>query len=204
MLCKMNVMARNVLLYLQKCCFMWNFTTNSSSHIHQYSLYYISELTWNKPLNCQVFTTSASSPEGRAPVRRKATTKWTGRATWRPTLPGYGSTWASLAGSCTTGRIPTWPGWLTTWQRSASSVLVSKWGAGGGWTGERTDWRRDGVRGEPPEAKEGYAVRRVEDHQWYHHSVFISKSKSFLRYDCLSLAPWCEIFRKHAVDIHIL
>ena len=132
MLCKMNVMARNVLLYLQKCCFMWNFTTNSSSHIHQYSLFHISELTWNKPLNCQVFTTSASSPEGRAPVRRKATTKWTGRATWRPTLPGYGSTWASLAGSCTTGRIPTWPAWLTTWQRSASSVLVSKWGAGGG------------------------------------------------------------------------
>lgn len=112
-----------------------------------------------------------SSPEGRAPVRRKATTKWTGRATWRPTLPGYGSTWASLAGSCTTGRIPTWPGWLTTWQRSVSSVPVSKWG-GAGRTGERTDWRRGGARGEPTVANEGYAVRKVEDYQWYHYSLF--------------------------------
>lgn len=69
---------------------------------------------------------STSSPVGRVRVKRKATTKWTGRVTWRRTLLGYVSTWVSLAGSCTTGRTPAWISWLTTWQRSVSSAPVRK------------------------------------------------------------------------------
>lgn len=54
------------------------------------------------------FVSSCLYPAGGAPVRRKATTRWTGRETWTRTLPGCASTWGSLAGSSTTGGIPTW------------------------------------------------------------------------------------------------
>lgn len=104
------------------------------------SVFFIKDLTatalfWNG--TCAVHNPTCCLlrvPVGTVPVMMKAMTKWCGRATQRPTLLGSASTWAFLAGSCTTGRIPIWLNWFNIWQHSVSLELVSKWGdvEGGG------------------------------------------------------------------------
>lgn len=69
---------------------------------------FISEFLFMTKQFCRCYSImSTYSPEGKATVTRKAMTKSHGQLMWRPTLPGCGSTWASLAGSCTTGKTPT-------------------------------------------------------------------------------------------------
>lgn len=72
-----------------------------------------------------------------ASVRWKALRNLSGWATRRHTLPGSASTWASLAGSCTTGTMPTWPYWLIIWRRRESWESVSSGGGGGAPLGTR-------------------------------------------------------------------
>lgn len=107
--CQMNIMQWKLFFFISLCC----------STFHRIGVFrlltyfktavcFISEFLFMTKQFCRCYSImSTYSPEGKATVTRKAMTKSHGQLMWRPTLPGCGSTWASLAGSCTTGKTPT-------------------------------------------------------------------------------------------------